>query len=313
MSGTSASCQCRRSLLTPIAAALLCACGNSNYLAAPGLAASLSANRSIDLSEATGPLSLDTPDAAARAAIGASLFYRSVIDVLGSESDGKSYAKSTTTEDCSGGGTRTTDKSGLDRTVRYSQCLEGSRFTDGLFKVEVTSPGYPNSGATATLGENDIPILAESRDPADDFRTLALGTLVGDVRVDSHGDVKEVNANANMKGAEEDLDGTPRMNYGLDDVRVDVHIDGSDLLINESGNFRLTGDCGVGQASVGTNRDVRINKDTGVVSDGQLQLSNASAQSASVTFNADQSVDVAVVDGAAQHYTLEQYRALCPF
>ena len=294
-----------------LAALALAACGSSSGPRVMARDAG-AVDRSIDLSGSDGPLPLTTPDDAGRAAIGAGLFYRSVIDTLQSESGGKSAAKSSSTENCSDGGTRTTDKSGLDRTIRYDQCLEGTLYTDGLFKVEVTSPGYPNSGAKATIGENDVPLLAENRDPANDVRSLLIGTLDGDVRIDSHGDVKEVDAHANMKGAEQDLDGSPRMNYGLDGTHIDVNIDGDDLLIHEDSEFRLTGDCGTGLGNVGTNRNLRVNKNSGVVSDGELALANAAGENATAVFNADESIDVTAPSGA-KHYSKEEFRALCPF
>jgi hypothetical protein len=291
-------------------ALLACGCGTSTgaHVAAPALAGE-SFDRNIDLSAATGPLPLDTPDDAARAAIGARLFYSSALDTLVAGKSGEAKADA---ENCPDGGTKTADSSSTSRSERYDQCLDGSRYLDGFWSAEVTSPGYPWSNARAQLGENDTPLLAEDRDPGSDVRSLELGTLDGQIKVDYHGDLQEVQATANLVGAESDLDDDPRMNYGMDGDRLDVKLDGGDYLINESGDFRLTGDCGVGKATVGTTRDLRVNRESGAVTDGQLDLGNGSGQTASVVFNADQSVD-ATAGVQALHYTIEEFRALCPF
>jgi hypothetical protein len=264
-------------------------------------------DRSIDLSGATGPIPLGTADQAARAALGSGLFYSSVTDTLASSK--ASAAKAT--ENCAGGGTRTTTESGLDRTIRYTDCLEGSLFTDGLIILDVTSPGIPTSETTVTLGENTTALLAENRNPADDSRTLLLGTIFGDVTINLEGDVEEVDATLNLKGAAEDLSGEPRINFGLDSFHVHVNVDGDFLLIDELGSFRLSGDCTSGIGNADTTRDIRVNQNTGAVSDGELFLSNTAGVNATITYNADGTIDVAATSGT-QHYTRQQFEALCP-
>src|SRR5581483_8084938 len=153
----------------------LAGCGTSTdpQLAAPPLAGDPYAfDRSIDLSDATGPLPLDTPDDAARAAIGARLFYASALDTLAS---GKAAHAKADTESCPDGGTRTSDNGSTSRSERYDQCLDGDRYLDGFWSADITSPGYPWSNARAQLGENDTTLLAENRDPANDVRSLELG------------------------------------------------------------------------------------------------------------------------------------------
>jgi hypothetical protein len=291
----------------------LAACDSSRVMHAdaPGLSddPAPSFDRSIDLSDATGPLPLDTPDDAARAAIGARLFYASALDTLVAA---KSAHAKADTQNCPDGGTRTSDDGNTSRSERYDQCLDGFRYLDGFWSAEVTSPGYPWSDARAQLGENGVAFLAENRDPANDTRSLELGTLDGEIKIDFSGDLQEVKATANLLGAESDLDDDPRMNYGIDGDQLDVQVDGGDYLVTESGDFRLSGDCGVGKATVATPRALRVNKDTGAVTDGELGLSNGSGQTASVVFNADLSID-ATAGAATQHYTLEAFRTLCPF
>ena len=303
----------RRTLAIAVWTALtLAGCGTSSdpQLAAPALAGDpYTFDRSVDLSAATSPLPLDTPDDAALAAIGARLFYASALDTLVS---GKAAHAKADTQSCPDGGTKTSDNGSTSRSERYDQCLDGDRYLDGFWSADITSAGYPWSNARAQLGENDTTFLAENRDPANDVRSLELGTLDGQVKIDYHGDLQEVQATANLVGAEADLDDEPRMNYGIDGDRLDVKIDGGDYLVNESGDFRLSGDCAVGKATVATPRDLRVNKDTGAVTDGELDLTNASGQSASVVFNADQSVD-ATAGAATMHYTIDEFRALCPF
>jgi hypothetical protein len=293
-------------------AVLVTACGDSTGydISRPFADHKDDVDRSIDVSTAVGPLPLDTPDDGARAAIGARLFYSSVIDTLvGGTGDG---AKASVTENCADGGWRTEDKSTTRRAVRYENCLEGFRFLDGFLLAEITGAGYPWSDARAQIGEDDVPLLGENRDPAHDTRSLALGTLTGGVKIDFRGDVEEIDAVVNLKGLQSNLDGPPAMRYAMDSDRVNVQFDGSDLLIDESGNFRIAGDCGEGQASVATPRRLRVNQDTGAVSDGQITVSNASGQSATITFNADQSIDV-TAGAASAHFTRDEFEALCPF
>jgi hypothetical protein len=301
-----------RSVLATAASVVLAACGDSaGYdISRPFADHKDQLDRSIDLSGATGPLALDTPDEAGRAAIGARLFYSSVLDTIGGGTG--SGAKASVTESCADGGWKTKDESTTRRAVRYENCLDGFRFLDGFLSAEITGAGYPWSDARAQIGENDMPLLGENRNPDDDTRSLALGTLTGAVKVDFRGDVEEVDALVNLEGLQSDLDGPPGMRYAMDGDRVNVQFDGGDLLIDESGRFRLAGDCGEGQAHVATSRRLRVNQATGVVSDGQITISNASGQSATITFNADQSVDVGVGAGSA-HYTAEEFAALCPF
>jgi hypothetical protein len=298
--------------IAPFAVLLaLAGCGSSGLpgvTTPPQAGADDTFDRTIDLADADGPLPLDTTDDAARAAIGARLFYSSVLDTLAAKRGAAAKAE---TENCSDGGTRTREESTTYRSVRYDECLEGFRFTDGFLEAEITSAGYPWSDARAQIGENGETLLAENRDPANDFRSLQLGTLTGEVKVNFDGDVEEVVADVDLVGAQSDLDDTPRMNYGMDHDRIQVKFDGDDLLINESGPFRLSGDCGVGRASVATIRDLRVHREGGAVVDGQLALSNDIGRSASVVYNADQTVDVSVAD-ASQRYTLTELRDLCP-
>ncbi len=302
----------RTSIAALLASLLIAACGDSSSLRfdAPALADDGSFDRSIDLSDATGPLPLDTADDAALAAIGARLFYSSVLDTLAAKRATMAKAE---TEPCPDGGTRTRDDSTTSRSVRYDNCLDGMRFSDGYLAAEITSAGYPWSDARAQIGENDTTLLIENRDPANDGRSMQLGTLTGEVKVDYQGDLEEVRADVDLVGAQSDLDDAPRMNYGIDHAHIDVRVDGDDLLVNESGPFRLSGDCGVGQAQVTTTRDLRVRREGGAVADGELLLTNASGQSATVVFNGDQSIDVTVPDVAPKHYTLDEFRGLCPF
>lgn len=289
-------------------ALLLAACGNSNHLGVDARDAA-GVDRSIRLSGSDGLLPLGTPDDAARATLGATLYFSSAFEAIG---DGKSaQAKAVETRDCADGGTRTEERDNLDRRIRYRDCLEGVSYKDGLIDLDVTSAGFPDSDGRVTIGEDGLPLLAENRDPADDLRTLMIGTLEGVVTIELDGDIEEVDAIAELQGAAQDLDGPPRVDYALESFHVNIRFSGSDYLLDEEGDYRMAGDCGAGRANAHTPRRLRVSQGSGAISDGELALSNAAGETASAVFAADGSVTVSA-GGEERSYSSAELAALCP-
>lgn len=213
-----------------------------------------------------------------------------------------------TTLNCSGGGTATERDDGK---VEFNNCKE----TDE--GVTTTLHGVANfrcdSGSletecfdlTTEAGENGNALYTEVSFDGESSTILLRGTL------------REEDLSASIR---ETIDGDARIN--VPDIGVVATLLWDNFIVESTGSsFSVNGDYGVsinrgvsncqsGKVNITTQTDIQIDNEDRTVA-GAITLMNEGGSSASVTFNADNSVTVSVNGGTAVNYSAEEMTEFC--